>query len=69
MAEGDRISGASAGVTSRPVFLSYASRDTEVANTVCRELESRDIRCWIAPRDVAPGALYAGLIPTLLWHG
>jgi TolB-like protein len=62
MAEGDGIDGASAGVSSRTVFLSYASQDTETANTVCRELESRGIRCWIAPRDVAPGALYADAI-------
>jgi hypothetical protein len=61
MAEGDGLDGASGGVTSRTVFLSYASRDTDIANTVCRELESRGIRCWIAPRDVAPGALYARL--------
>jgi TolB-like protein len=62
MAEGHGIDGASGGVASRTVFLSYASQDTEVANTVCRELESRGIRCWIAPRDVAPGALYADAI-------
>jgi TolB-like protein len=62
MAEGHGIDGASAGVSSRTVFLSYASHDTEIANTVCRELESRGIRCWIAPRDVAPGALYADAI-------
>jgi TolB-like protein/tetratricopeptide (TPR) repeat protein len=62
MAEGDGMDGASGGGSSRTVFLSYASQDTEVANTVCRELESRGIRCWIAPRDVAPGALYADAI-------
>src|SRR4029077_14034126 len=62
MAEGDGIDGASGRVTSRTVFLSYASHDTDIANTVCRELESRGIRCWIAPRDVAPGALYADAI-------
>ncbi|HWS61578.1 MAG TPA: TIR domain-containing protein [Steroidobacteraceae bacterium] len=62
MAEGDGMDGASGGIGSRTVFLSYASQDTEVANTVCRELESRGIGCWIAPRDVAPGALYADAI-------
>jgi TolB-like protein/Tfp pilus assembly protein PilF len=62
MPEGDGMDGASGGIGSRTVFLSYASQDTEVANTVCRELESRGIRCWIAPRDVAPGALYADAI-------
>jgi TolB-like protein len=62
MAEGDGLDSGSGGVGSRTVFLSYASHDTEIANTVCRELESRGIRCWIAPRDVAPGALYADAI-------
>jgi TolB-like protein len=62
MAEGDGVGGASDGVSSRTVFVSYASHDTEIANTVCRELESRRVRCWIAPRDVAPGALYADAI-------
>jgi TIR domain len=62
MAEGDGMDGSSGRVASRTVFLSYASQDTEIANTVCRELESRSIRCWIAPRDVAPGALYADAI-------
>jgi hypothetical protein len=37
MAEGHGIDGASGGVISRTVFLSYASQDTEVANTVCRD--------------------------------
>ena len=62
MAEGDGVDGASGGIGSRTVFLSYASHDTEIANTVCRDLENRGIRCWIAPRDVAPGALYADAI-------
>ncbi|HWS65773.1 MAG TPA: TIR domain-containing protein [Steroidobacteraceae bacterium] len=62
MAEGDGVDTASGGVASRTVFVSYASHDTEIANVACRELESRGIRCWIAPRDVAPGALYADAI-------
>jgi len=62
MAEGDGMDGISGGVTSRTVFLSYASHDTEIANTVCKELEGRGIRCWIAPRDVKPGAQYADAI-------
>jgi hypothetical protein len=34
------------------VFISYADRDKDVANKVCSILESREIQCWIAPRDV-----------------
>jgi anti-anti-sigma regulatory factor len=42
------------------VFVSYASSDKAMADAVCATLESRRIRCWIAPRDVLPGADYAG---------
>lgn len=37
------------------VFISYAASDKPVADAVCATLESRGIRCWIAPRDVLPG--------------
>lgn len=37
------------------VFISYAQQDKPVADAVCAKLESRQIRCWIAPRDVPPG--------------
>ncbi len=42
------------------VFISYASSDKAVADAVCSQLESMHrIRCWIAPRDVTPGASWA----------
>jgi adenylate cyclase len=44
---------------SKDVFVSYASQDAVVANSVVEALEKQGIRCWIAPRDVTPGALYA----------
>jgi serine/threonine-protein kinase len=47
---------------SRDVFLSYASADAGVAEAVCRGLERAGTLCWIAPRDVAPGAQYADAI-------
>lgn len=37
------------------VFISYAQQDKPVADAVCAKLEARNIRCWIAPRDVPPG--------------
>lgn len=43
-------------------FISYASRDAPVAQQVCAVLESRGLRCWIAPRNVVPGGLYADAI-------
>ena len=53
MANSDRFS--RSGVKHHDVFISYAQNDKPIADAVCAKLESRHIRCWIAPRDVAPG--------------
>jgi TolB-like protein len=45
-----------------PVFISYASQDAAVANSIVESLESQGLKCWIAPRDVKPGAEYADAI-------
>jgi len=37
------------------VFISYSSKNAEVANQVVDHLEQNGINCWIAPRNVAPG--------------
>src|SRR6202035_5838653 len=44
------------------VFVSHASADTAAAEEVCAALEGAGMRCWIAPRDVMPGTLYADAI-------
>jgi len=44
------------------VFISYAAEDRSVADAVCGLLESAGMRCWMAPRDVAPGTAYAASI-------
>ncbi len=44
------------------VFISYASHDTAVADNVAAALEGQGLKCWIAPRDVTPGAHYASEI-------
>jgi tetratricopeptide (TPR) repeat protein len=41
------------------VFVSYESQDSAVANSVVMTLERQGFNCWIAPRNVTPGALYA----------
>jgi adenylate cyclase len=41
------------------VFISYASQDTAVANRIVDSLEQNGLKCWIAPRNVTPGSLYA----------
>lgn len=45
------------------VFISYANdkdsrnnRDFQVAETICNALEAKNIRCWMAPRRISPGA-------------
>jgi hypothetical protein len=44
------------------VFVSYATPDREAAYAVAGFLEGRGITCWIAPRNVAPGADYGSAI-------
>jgi TolB-like protein/tetratricopeptide (TPR) repeat protein len=44
------------------VFVSYASQDAAVANSIVESLEKHGLKCWIAPRDVKPGAQYADAI-------
>ena len=44
------------------VFISYSSNDKVAANAICHNLESNNIRCWIAPRDIPPGEEYGDLI-------
>ncbi len=38
------------------VFISYATSDKTIADAVCHALEAAGVRCWIAPRDIPPGA-------------
>src|SRR3979409_308519 len=44
------------------VFISYASQDAAVARALVEALERHGVGCWIAPRDVKAGALYADAI-------
>jgi TolB-like protein/Tfp pilus assembly protein PilF len=46
----------------RRVFISYASPDAAEAQKVCAALEAAGFLCWIAPRNVVPGTLYADSI-------
>jgi hypothetical protein len=40
------------------VFISYAKADAKKAGKIAACLEERGVTCWIAPRDVKPGASY-----------
>jgi TIR domain len=46
----------------RGVFVSYASQDAAVANSIVENLEQHGLKCWIAPRDVKAGTVYADAI-------
>ena len=40
---------------SAPIFISYSSKDQQIAETIYQALEVRGLDCWIAIRDVRPG--------------
>jgi hypothetical protein len=40
----------------RDVFLSYSVKDKVVADAIVARLEAESVTCWVAPRDVVPGA-------------
>lgn len=44
------------------VFISHSSKDKAMADATCATLEAKGIRCWIAPRDVPPGEVYAAAL-------
>jgi TolB-like protein/Flp pilus assembly protein TadD len=58
-ATGPEPGGAQGPSASCDVFVSYASQDAAVANAIVAALERQGLKCWIAPRDVVPGSLYA----------
>ncbi|MES2151158.1 MAG: toll/interleukin-1 receptor domain-containing protein [Pseudomonadota bacterium] len=44
------------------VFLSHSNADKRHAEAICGALEARAIHCWVAPRDIRPGADWAEAI-------
>jgi hypothetical protein len=37
------------------VFISHAYKDKRIADAICEKLESAQVRCWIAERDISAG--------------
>jgi len=60
--EGNPRSGQREPAKLHPVFISYSSADNVIAEAICAALESEQIKCWMAPRDVQGGRAYAGQI-------
>jgi hypothetical protein len=48
------------------VFISHSDKDKTYAEMLLKALESRGIKCWIAPRDIPPGGSYADAILTAI---
>ena len=48
--------------THHDVFISYSNRDKKFADAACNTLETKKIRCWMAPRDIMPGQNFAQAI-------
>ena len=42
------------------VFISHATGDRQVADTVCQYLERHGMQCWIAPRDIGTAMSWLG---------
>jgi len=57
---GEQATGAGSGT--HDIFISYASPNSAVADAVAAALERHGRKCWMAPRDVTPGAHYASEI-------
>ena len=49
-------------VPNHEVFVSYSNKDKAVADAICATLEEKQIRCWIAPRDISAGNSWGGSI-------
>jgi hypothetical protein len=43
----------------KQVFITYSRNNVEQADAVCAHLESANIQCWIAPRDISPSKDWA----------
>jgi hypothetical protein len=44
------------------VFISYSSHSSAMAGMVCQILEANGVKCWVAPRDIEPGAKFVPAI-------
>lgn len=48
------------------VFISYSSKNKNIADAVVADLEAHNISCWYAPRNIMPGIEWAGAITDAL---
>ena len=55
MSEGVTTENTQTVVDGYDVFISYSSRNKNVADAIVSDFEKNGIRCWYAPRDIMPG--------------
>ena len=41
------------------VFISYSHKDKAIKDVICHHFENEKMKCWMAPRDITPGADWA----------
>jgi len=46
----------------KEVFISYSTKNSELAQFLCCQLEGSGVACWIAPRDIPSGKSWANAI-------
>lgn len=46
----------------KEVFVSYSTKNTELAQFLCNQLEGSGATCWIAPRDIPSASQWASEI-------
>ncbi|MBQ2654196.1 MAG: toll/interleukin-1 receptor domain-containing protein [Methanobrevibacter sp.] len=44
------------------VFISYSTKNSDIANKICYALEQNGLKCWIAPRNIPSGTVYIDAI-------
>lgn len=44
------------------VFISYSSKNKNIADAIVADLEQNNVKCWYAPRDILSGEDWAGAI-------
>jgi TIR domain len=53
--EFDKLLRSEGRIVSAAIFISYSSKDQDIAGTICQALEARGHQCWISSRDIRPG--------------
>lgn len=56
---------ASSAEANGTAFISYASKDKNIADNLCAKLEARGIKVWYAPRDIVAGDYASAIVKAI----